>query len=300
MVCHQQARSLLLLGNWTAPDALTRSSALSWPLRGQAAVQFTGQADGLKAHGKQRPMPIASVTEVMTALMILRDHPLRQSNQGPSIRVDRQAATESGNWDESTVPLRQGRRLTERQLLELRLIPSGNNVARLLTRWDAGSEEAFVRKMNATAAELGMRNATYTGTSGYEPTMVSTAVDPLSWPATPSGPPRHEEPRTAGHRRHRQNHRPGHPRCDPQQQHPARAARGGRSPDRQQHAGGRSATLGRLSRFRNRDRLILGVALRQGDPGDTLQEEKQAAFAAGRKLITAAQRYLHPRRTPAS
>ncbi|GAA5771609.1 hypothetical protein Aros01_08148 [Streptosporangium roseum] len=40
----------------------------------------------------------------------------------------------------------------------------------------------------------------------------------------------------------------------------------------------------------DRDRLILGVVLRQGDPGDTLEERKAAASAASRRLIVAAQR----------
>src|SRR5690606_22276947 len=57
------------------------------------------------------------------------------------------------------------------------LIASANNVARLLARWDAGSEKAFVEKMNAAAEDLGMTNTTYTDPSGLNNTTVSTAVD---------------------------------------------------------------------------------------------------------------------------
>jgi D-alanyl-D-alanine carboxypeptidase (penicillin-binding protein 5/6) len=49
------------------------------------------------------------------------------------------------------------------------LIPSGNNIARLLARWDAGTEETFVTKMNRAAAVLGMTRTTYTTASGVEP-----------------------------------------------------------------------------------------------------------------------------------
>jgi D-alanyl-D-alanine carboxypeptidase (penicillin-binding protein 5/6) len=42
------------------------------------------------------------------------------------------------------------------------------------------------------------------------------------------------------------------------------------------------------------------VVLRQGDRSDTLQEEKEAAFVASKKLIAAARRYLNLERTPAS
>jgi D-alanyl-D-alanine carboxypeptidase (penicillin-binding protein 5/6) len=48
-----------------------------------------------------------------------------------------------------------GGKLTERQALEAMLIPSGNNVASLLARWDAGSEAAFAAKMSTGRASSG-------------------------------------------------------------------------------------------------------------------------------------------------
>ncbi|MFH8990265.1 D-alanyl-D-alanine carboxypeptidase family protein [Streptomyces sp. NPDC017940] len=125
-------------------------------------------------------MPIASVTKVMTAYVILRGHPLRAGEHGPDITVDQQAADESVSGVESSVPVREGQRLSERRLLELLLIPSGNNIARLLARWDAGSQEAFADKMNRAARSLGMRRTTYTGASGLEPTTTSTSADQLT------------------------------------------------------------------------------------------------------------------------
>ncbi|MFF4470400.1 D-alanyl-D-alanine carboxypeptidase family protein [Streptomyces sp. NPDC001599] len=156
-------------------------TSLPWPREGQAAVRLEGFGDrgDLGTHGPNRPVPIASVTKVMTAYVILRDHPLRRSESGPRITVDRQAADESVSGIESSVPVTQGQRLSQRRLLELILVPSGNNIARLLARWDAGSQEAFVGKMNRTAAGLGMTRTTYTGASGFEPTTTSTAADQL-------------------------------------------------------------------------------------------------------------------------
>ncbi|MFE4373635.1 D-alanyl-D-alanine carboxypeptidase family protein [Streptomyces sp. NPDC056835] len=72
-----------------------------------------------------------------------------------------------------------GGEVAQRQLPELLLLQSGNNVARLLARWDAGSQEAFVAKMNRTAADLGMTRTAYTGASGFEATTKSTADDQL-------------------------------------------------------------------------------------------------------------------------
>ncbi len=162
----------------TADEGLAAGMALPWPQDGQTSVAVEGLGD-LGSKGEQEPVPIASVTKVMTAYVILSEHPLKGSATGPVIEVDREAADESSSREESSAPVREGQRFTERQMLELMLIPSGNNIARLLARWDAGTQEAFVAKMNRAAADLGMARTTYTGASGIEPTTVSTAVDQL-------------------------------------------------------------------------------------------------------------------------
>ncbi|ROR42548.1 D-alanyl-D-alanine carboxypeptidase family protein [Kitasatospora cineracea] len=151
---------------------------LPWPVEGQTAVAVAG-AGVLGLRGAQQPVPIASVTKVMTARVVLRDHPLAEGEDGPMIAVDEQAAAEAASPGESTAPVRAGQRLSLRKLLEVMLLPSANNVARLLARWDAGSQEAFVARMNAEAARLGMTGTTYTGASGVEESTVSTAVDQL-------------------------------------------------------------------------------------------------------------------------
>lgn len=154
---------------------------LPWPSEGQAAAEVEGLG-GIGTSGEQRPVPIASLTKVMTAYVVLRDHPLTGDEEGPSIPVDQQAQDEAQSarsTDESTVPVMAGQRLTERQLLAAMLIPSGNNIARLLARWDAGSQLAFVPKMNAAAASLHMGQTFYTGASGVEDSTVSTAADQL-------------------------------------------------------------------------------------------------------------------------
>jgi serine-type D-Ala-D-Ala carboxypeptidase (penicillin-binding protein 5/6) len=151
---------------------------LPWPAEGQSAVEVEGMGV-LGVSGDPSPVPIASVTKVMTAYVILRRHPLRLGGDGPLIEVDRTAADESYAPRESTVPLREGQRVRLRRLLELMMVPSGNNVARLLARWDSGSQERFVERMNATAHRLGMADTTYTGASGNEDDTVSTAADQL-------------------------------------------------------------------------------------------------------------------------
>lgn len=151
---------------------------LPWPGQGQSAVMVDG-VGSLGSEGAQKPAPIASVAKVMTAYVILQEHSLKGDEEGETITVDQKAEDESKRPDESTAPLTKGQQLTQRQMLQLLMIPSGNNAARLLARWDAGSEDKFIDKMNDAAKDLGMTNSTYTDPSGLEKTTVSTANDQL-------------------------------------------------------------------------------------------------------------------------
>ncbi|MFB8198627.1 D-alanyl-D-alanine carboxypeptidase [Kitasatospora purpeofusca] len=151
---------------------------LAWPAKGQSAAGVVG-VGSLGSSGPETPASIASVTKVMNAYLILQAHPLKKGEGGPKIIVDKQAAQESGNVDESRVTLTEGQQLSQYQALELLMLPSANNVARLLARWDSGSEEAFVKKMNDTAAAFGMTNTTYTDPAGFNAETRSTAKDQL-------------------------------------------------------------------------------------------------------------------------
>jgi D-alanyl-D-alanine carboxypeptidase (penicillin-binding protein 5/6) len=75
------------------------------------------------------------------------------------------------------VPVAAGEQLSERQALQALLLPSANNIAAVLARWDAGSVARFAARMNATARSLGMTRTRYTDPSGYDDATVSTAAD---------------------------------------------------------------------------------------------------------------------------
>jgi serine-type D-Ala-D-Ala carboxypeptidase (penicillin-binding protein 5/6) len=150
-----------------------------WPGRAEAAVGLP-VIGLLGTHGGGRPVPIASLAKIMTADMVLRDHPLPAGEPGPVIAVtaaDAAAYASDERRGESVVKVAAGGKLTERQALQALLVPSGNNIASLLARWDAGSEAAFVAKMNARARQLGLRRTRYADASGADPATVSTASD---------------------------------------------------------------------------------------------------------------------------
>ncbi|MFZ3470997.1 serine hydrolase [Streptomyces sp. 4.24] len=152
--------------------------SLPWPKEGQAYVAAAGLGP-VGTFGEQKPVAIGSVAKAMTAYVILKDFPMKKGEKGQMIPVDK-TAVDDGKKEtegESTVNnLKEGDKISQYDALAAIMIPSANNVARLLARWDGG-QEAFVKKMNATAKELGMTNTTYTDPSGLDATTVSTAED---------------------------------------------------------------------------------------------------------------------------
>jgi D-alanyl-D-alanine carboxypeptidase (penicillin-binding protein 5/6) len=162
-----------------ASSALFSSSSPVWPAHGQAAYLQTGRAQ-IMTGPNQHPAPIASVTKVMTAYVILRDHPLAAGQDGPTLTLTAADVTDTARrraLGQSVVAVAAGEQLTERQALEALLLPSANNIAVVLAQWDAGSVEQFVARMNAAARSLGMADTRYTDPSGFEQTTVSTAAD---------------------------------------------------------------------------------------------------------------------------
>ena len=188
-------------GTWVAVDRITTPLArpvprvhrcgrnrgsrgvpsLPWPAKGQGAVAvpsvgFTAQS------GPESSVPIASLTKITTAVVILRDHPLPAGADGPVITVTAADAAEYQNElhnDESTIAIQAGETLTERQMLEAMMSQSANDIAYSLAVWDAGSLPAFVAKMNALATSLGTTATHYVDASGYDPQTVSSASDVL-------------------------------------------------------------------------------------------------------------------------
>ena len=125
--------------------------------------------------------PIASVAKAMTALVVVAAHPLGAGESGPvltmtaaDVALYKSAVAANG----SNVPVFAGERLSERQLLEGLLVPSGNNLAETLANWvSGGSVDAFVVALNARAAGLGMTHTHFVDASGFDDRTVSTAAD---------------------------------------------------------------------------------------------------------------------------
>ncbi|GGU97216.1 D-alanyl-D-alanine carboxypeptidase [Actinomadura cremea] len=167
---------LTIAAEHTFPGA---APVLPWPGSGQSAV-FVEGLGMMGASGGARPAPTASVAKVMTAFVYLREHPLRAGEPGPTMTVSPEGVAQMParrQRGESLLGITAGQRLTQRKALEALMIISANDVAHELAKWDSGTVQAFVAKMNAAARELGMTGTTYTDPSGYDAGTVSTAAD---------------------------------------------------------------------------------------------------------------------------
>ncbi len=151
------------------------------PMPRQGSFALATNLDGtISAQAATTPRPIGSVAKAMTALVVVAAYPMTPGENGPArtmtsadVVLYRQAVTAGG----STVPIRAGEVLTERDLLLALLLPSANNIAETLAVWVSGSRAPFIARLNATATTLGMSHTHFADPSGFSRQTVSTAAD---------------------------------------------------------------------------------------------------------------------------
>lgn len=106
-----------------------------------------------------RPLPPASLTKLMTALLVHENGGL-----DAVATVSRAAAAETG----SRLGLKPGERLRVRDLLAAALIHSANDACHVLADWVAGDQAQFVELMNRRAAQLGLKRTRYANACGHD------------------------------------------------------------------------------------------------------------------------------------
>ena len=136
------------------------------------AVAATGQVLWSRGLGAERPM--ASVTKVMTALLVLESGGI-----GREIQVPKAAVSYAWKYGGESAALLPGDVLTAGELLEALLLPSGADAAYTLATAYGPGLRAFVARMNATAARMGMAHTHFTSPDGLPyPTETSTYSTP--------------------------------------------------------------------------------------------------------------------------
>jgi D-alanyl-D-alanine carboxypeptidase (penicillin-binding protein 5/6) len=135
--------------------------AAAYLVRSQGSILWAGNADAR--------LPAASLTKIMTALLVL------EANQPTAIvTISRAAAQETG----ARLRLKPGERMSVHDLLAAALLQSANDACHALAEWHAGGEAAFVAAMNARAGELGLADTHFVNACGHDaPGHYSTARD---------------------------------------------------------------------------------------------------------------------------
>ena len=139
-------------------------------LRSASDSVLDGQGNVIYSKDENTVRPIASITKLMTAMVIL-DAGLDLDEKLTITRADRDLIRMTGSR------LGFGATLTRRELILLALMSSENRAATALGRTYPGGMEAFVAQMNAKAQALGMHKSRFADSSGLRSENVSTASD---------------------------------------------------------------------------------------------------------------------------
>jgi D-alanyl-D-alanine endopeptidase (penicillin-binding protein 7) len=139
-------------------------------LRSAAALVTDSHGNEIYAKQGDKALPIASITKLMTAIVILDsslplDEPVRITKE------DRDLIQLTGSR------LEYGATLPRRQMLQLALMASENRAANALARTWPGGKTAFIKAMNGKARTLGMKSARFTDPAGLDPGNIASARD---------------------------------------------------------------------------------------------------------------------------
>jgi D-alanyl-D-alanine carboxypeptidase (penicillin-binding protein 5/6) len=139
-----------------------------------AAVANATTGKVLWSRGLNTERPIASITKVMTALVVIRAGDLNRQ-----IKIPASVVGYGRKYDGSSAGLHPGDVLTARELLEALLLPSGCDAAYTLAEAYGPGLNGFVARMNTTAASLGLTRTHFANFDGLAwPTEYSTYSTP--------------------------------------------------------------------------------------------------------------------------
>ena len=161
------ALALILLFPLTsmAQDVSAAGSMSELPCK-SAILMDAETGEVLYEQNADEALPPASVTKVMTLLLVMEAIDAGRISLTDTVSVSANAASMGG----SQVFLEEGETMSVEEMLKCVIIASANDCAVALAEFVSGSEESFVAAMNARAAELGMKNTHFENTNGLDDT----------------------------------------------------------------------------------------------------------------------------------
>jgi D-alanyl-D-alanine carboxypeptidase (penicillin-binding protein 5/6) len=155
----------------------------SFPGYGGSAIGAIGFDGVLARSGSLGPLPMASITKLVTMLVILQVKPLSLGQQGPSITMTSKDVGFYSHYlslDGSVAPVKAGWTFTQHELMELTLVHSANNYAASLAVWAFGSMDSYLAAAKSWVAAHKLSSMTITDPTGIEPTDAANTSDLLT------------------------------------------------------------------------------------------------------------------------
>ncbi len=156
------------------PTVAVPDSAAGLTVNAKGAVLMEqGSGEVLYEKGSKEHLPIASVTKVMTLLLVMEAIEGGRLKWDETVTCSAKAASMGG----SQIWLEQGEVMTVEELVKAAAVVSANDACAALAEHICGTLEAFVAAMNARAKELGMNDTSFVDCSGLDDSGFSCAYD---------------------------------------------------------------------------------------------------------------------------
>lgn len=164
----------------TPPPASVATATPVLPAEGASAVTLDASSAPITATGETKPVPMAGITKIVTALVVLKAKPMAAGRTGPAITItadDYRSYIDYGTRDARTVIVFPGEIWTEREMMQALILGSSNNHADSLARWAYGSIDSFLTAANAWLTANGMTHTHLADATGLNEHSAGTASD---------------------------------------------------------------------------------------------------------------------------
>ena len=162
------------------PTPAVSQPAVSLPGYGAAAIGAVGYPGVLASSGSTDPLPIASITKVITALVVLDAKPIAPGEAGPDIvfgDADLDFYDQMLALDGVVGDVTSGQAMSQRNVMNVMLMTSANNYAMSLANWAFGSIDGYVAAASDWLARHSLTATTITEPTGIQPSDVSSTAD---------------------------------------------------------------------------------------------------------------------------
>jgi len=164
----------------TLPNRVASQVKLPWPEIGQAAIGSLKDGVLETSSKNETRRPVASITKIVTALVLLEKSPYQLGTEGASYTVTSDDVEILNTYiakNGTVIPVRAGQVITQQQAMQAILISSANNIADSLVINSFGSIDAYVTYANNYVNSKGLKNTTIADASGFSPLTTSTPSD---------------------------------------------------------------------------------------------------------------------------